>query len=279
METSIAYKKRKKYAFLSRLWGILHGKQKDKTISETNQDYDEQEIRDLNCKLIEKDKRLKEIDLLRILYEHKWRIAMEDNLKKAAEISILSYNDIRKDVGKFDSSCEVTNKHSRQVVDVEIADESSNIVLFFHNFKDDNEQYNISQIKDWILATNRCVNICIDKMYSYELIDTINNLIETKKIQVRLITDMANREKIYKFSKSIQIKLLGCRDANKSFSFMNNNFCLRDDNNVMIGHYNMPSSALQNNFDNILITSCEDIVEQYIAEFEYLWQQGKSVDA
>ncbi|CAB3259186.1 unnamed protein product [Arctia plantaginis] len=65
----------------------------------------------------------------------------------------------------------------------------------------------------------------------------------------------------------------------KSTNLMHHKFCLADtlsDNNcvtpfIMTGSLNWTNQALYGNYENYLVTTQEEVVQQYKAEFERLW--------
>lgn len=121
------------------------------------------------------------------------------------------------------------------------------------------------------------LDIC---MYVLTSMDVTNALLKLNyrgvKIRIIIDTDMA-------FSSGSVIKRLAKQGIPvrwmKSTNLMHHKFCLVDtlsDNDcivpfIMTGSLNWTNQALYGNYENYLVTTQEEIVRQYKAEFERLW--------
>lgn len=125
------------------------------------------------------------------------------------------------------------------------------------------------------------IDICI---YVFTNVDILNAIIKLhyKGVKIRLIidADMAfSSGSVIKRMEKLGIPVRWMKSTN----LMHHKFCLIDINNdkvtpfVMAGSLNWTNQALCGNWEDVIVTSQIDIVQQYTIEFERLWTYFKPI--
>ncbi|CAG4926675.1 unnamed protein product [Colias eurytheme] len=141
---------------------------------------------------------------------------------------------------------------------------------------------NIERLLQYLNRPRQSLDIC---MYVLTNTDITNAVLKQhyRGVKVRVIVDpdMA-------FTSGSTVKRLEKQGVPvrwmKSTDIMHNKFCIIDALGgeeltpfVMTGSLNWTTQALYRNWENLLITSQRDIVEQYSKEFERLWQEFRPI--
>ena len=61
------------------------------------------------------------------------------------------------------------------------------------------------------------------------------------------------------------------------FGYMHNKFCIIDNQILINGSFNWTKNANDNNFENLLIITCQEIIKKFILEFNNLWNLSAEI--
>lgn len=136
----------------------------------------------------------------------------------------------------------------------------------------------------YLNSPRHSIDICMYVITNMDLANVIIKLhIRGVKIRIIVDADMAfsNGSAIKRFEKQgIPVRWM------KSTNIMHHKFCLIDTLNmenmkntpfVICGSLNWTNQGLSGNWEDVIVTSQKEIVEQYKTEFEKLWLQFKSI--
>lgn len=120
------------------------------------------------------------------------------------------------------------------------------------------------------------LKICMFTISDNPIAEVILNAFR-RNVKVSIITDDG---KIFDKGSDIQsLQKGGIEIKIDSYkSLMHHKFCIIDNYKVITGSYNWTKTAAEINNENIVITDTVKIVKAFIAEFDKLWRQMKTLD-
>lgn len=133
-------------------------------------------------------------------------------------------------------------------------------------------QSSLIKFISYIRTAARKLDICIYMLTQPILVNVIIELLESRRIAVRIITDSKEYQ-----AAGTQIRRLldvGAEiKANRigSGALMHHKFVIVDDTILMTGSFNWTSSAVVKNFEAIIVTDDEDLVLPFKEKFLDLW--------
>lgn len=132
--------------------------------------------------------------------------------------------------------------------------------------------YEIKQsIEKLLQQANLSVDLCVFTITDHELARQILAC-KKQKIRVRIITD--DKKILDHGSAIVKLKQAGIPvKTDNSHYHMHNKFGIIDKRIAITGSFNWTYTATKHNQENLLATSNFDIVEQYQAEFNRLWDE------
>ncbi|XP_032516256.2 uncharacterized protein LOC116769285 [Danaus plexippus] len=137
----------------------------------------------------------------------------------------------------------------------------------------------------YLNSTYYSIDICMYVLTNTDLINIIVQL-NTRGVKIRMIMDadmaFTNGSSLRRLEKQgIPVRWM------KSTNLMHHKFCIIDnlyghlnptvEPLVIMGSLNWTNQAVNGNWEDVMVTSQEDIVTQYQTEFDRLWLQFKSI--
>lgn len=130
-----------------------------------------------------------------------------------------------------------------------------------------------SQLKrfiSYIESASKKLDICIYMLTIQEIADTIVKL-HCKGVNIRIICEVGMADG--SGTKIGYLRRLGIPvRMKKSPYLMHHKFFIVDSQILATGSFNWTLQAITGNWDNVIITSEKSIVEPFINEFEYIWE-------
>jgi len=143
--------------------------------------------------------------------------------------------------------------------------------LFFEN-NDHKDQYDMRIFLDYLRAGHRSLDICVFTITYNQIANAI--MAEFRDgVNVRIITDNDKAKDlgsdIYKLAKAgIPIKV------DKTEVHMHHKFAVIDGKLLINGSFNWTRSAQSRNFENVVISNNEKMVQSFQNHFNHLWNNG-----
>ncbi len=125
-------------------------------------------------------------------------------------------------------------------------------------------------IIDNFIQVKKKIDICINEITDIEIGQEIVNCFE-RDIEIRIFIEDSNVNNEYSLFYQLRDAGLDIR-IDDHCQLMKNKFVIFDDNKLITGSYNWTIGSSEN-IENILVTTNQYIVEEYIAEFNKLWGQ------
>eukprot|EP01084_Bolivina_argentea_P091419 164578_1 len=152
-----------------------------------------------------------------------------------------------------------------------------NEVLFFHPRENDNPDF--ERFLEILSSADHSIDICVFTITDNRIRYCLAN--EAKHgVKVKLITDNSQAECLGSDAKwlsdNCNIPVKVDYDPNEE-SHMHHKYCIIDNKIIMTGSFNWTRHASDKNYENILITTNKELVNQYKNYFKQMWQNDKSI--
>ena len=144
-------------------------------------------------------------------------------------------------------------------------------VLFFPDTETVNRTGPLEELCCTLNSATSSLSVCVFAISNWKLIDILISA-HQRGVVVRVITDKeqmsVNPSPVEKLRRNgIQI-----RHNNDSY-FMHHKFAVVDERCLVNGSLNWTQQAVHGNRENLIISCSGDVVEQFLEQFELLWDQ------
>ena len=145
-----------------------------------------------------------------------------------------------------------------------------------HGGPEEVHQSSLIRILKHLARATKKVDLCIYLISYPSLADLLIDL-HQNDVDVRIITDGSEDEamdskieRLRRYGIPIKSNLRG------SGALMHHKFVVIDDGLLMSGSFNWTKKAIFCNYENLLVTSQEELVKPFVAQFEKLWTYNNS---
>lgn len=145
-----------------------------------------------------------------------------------------------------------------------------------HGLPEETHPSSLIRILRHLARATKKVDLCIYLISYPSLADLLIDLHEND-VDIRIITDGSEDEaydskidRLRRYGIPIKSNLRG------SGALMHNKFVVIDDELVMSGSFNWTKKAIFCNYENLIVTSQEELVRPFVAQFERLWTNSVS---
>ncbi|GIX85475.1 mitochondrial cardiolipin hydrolase [Caerostris extrusa] len=135
------------------------------------------------------------------------------------------------------------------------------------------EETSLNHLLNVLKFSKQSVDVCVYMITCSILSEALVECHE-RGIKVRIITEMRNsgEEGEVIGSQIGKLRAIGISVRCRSSSFwMHHKFVVADNEILVNGSFNWTNQAVMGNFENLLITSDDNLVKPYIIEFQRLW--------
>ncbi|RWS17998.1 mitochondrial cardiolipin hydrolase-like protein [Dinothrombium tinctorium] len=129
------------------------------------------------------------------------------------------------------------------------------------------------ELVDVLESTKKSLDVCIYVFTSPQLANILMDAFD-RKVVVRIIVDSREHEAFNSQISKLREKGISIRSNTYSLNcLMHNKFIIIDRKILITGSFNWTKGAILQNYDNLLITTQRQLIEQYQAEYDKLWDE------